>query len=255
MATIHDFYSGKAIRKATVEEYTQYKIELSKKSKEGQLSGEVDGRKFGQKGLIYMQDYSNKGTGLLKSEITYFEQAGNKNSEETFKLAKKRALERGIGTVAIASIRGRSAEKALEIFKDTNIKLLMCTCNACNECDRFSEDVWKKVEEAGHHVVYTNEDVIQIPPAAALAYRRICEGMKVCVQISMSLVDQGIISPNTEIIAVAGTGGKSYSKGWGSDTAIVINAVGSDKYWKYPENLKEHKLHARKIKEIICMPR
>lgn len=191
----------------------------------------------------------------MKSEITYFEDAGYNNTDEALKLAKERALERGIKTVAVVSIRGGSAEIALDIFKDTDVSLIMCTCNACGGCDRFSEVVRKKVEMAGHRIEYTNKDVIPIPPAAALAYRRICQGMKVCVQVAMSLVDQEIIEEGTEMIVVAGTGGKSYGNGWGLDTAIVIEATGSDSYWKYEENMKEHKLHSRKIKEIICMPR
>lgn len=190
----------------------------------------------------------------MKSEITYFEEAGFKNSEEALILAKKRALEREIKTVAIASIRGGTADKAVDIFHGTGIKLIICTCNACGGCDRFSPIIREKVESAGHMVAYTREDAIPFPPAAAHAYRRICEGMKVCVQISMSLVDQGIIQEGTEIIAMAGTGGKSYSKGWGNDTAVIVEAMGSKNYWGNPRSMKEHKLHARKIKEIICMP-
>ena len=111
------------------------------------------------------------------------------------------------------------------------------------------------MEDAGHSVLYTNEDSIPFPQNVLLAYRRICEGMKVSVQLSMSVVDQGIIPSGTEIIAIGGTGGKSYSKGWGVDTAIIIEVLSSSEFFSYPKTLKEHKLHARKIKEIICMPR
>ncbi len=57
MVTIHDFLSGKIIRKATKEEYEHYKNEILKKTKEDQLSGEVPGEPYGIKGLIYMQDF------------------------------------------------------------------------------------------------------------------------------------------------------------------------------------------------------
>lgn len=190
----------------------------------------------------------------MKCEITYHPNAGVKNTIETLKLVKDRAIDRNVKTVAIASIRGGSAERALQIFKDTDINLIFCTCNACHGCDRFSKVIWEKAETLGHKVVYTNEDAIPFPDAAGLAYRRICQGMKVCVQISMSLVDQGIVQSNTEIIAVAGTGGKGFAPGWGVDTAIVIKAVGSQEYWQYERNLKDNKVHGRKIKQIICMP-
>ena len=61
MVTLHDYYSGKIIRKATKKEYERYKKELSKKSKEGQLSGEVSGEPYGVKRLVYMQDYPIEG--------------------------------------------------------------------------------------------------------------------------------------------------------------------------------------------------
>lgn len=192
---------------------------------------------------------------MMKSEITYFEEAGFKNTVEALELAKERAIERGIKTVAIASIRGGSAGIALDIFKGTDIKLIMCTCNACHGCDRFSKDVWKKVKKAGHTVACTQEDEIPFPPPAALAYRRICQGMKVGVQLAMSLADQEIVEEGEDLITVTGTGGKSYGKGWGLDTAIVIEATRSDSYWQYEKDMKEHKLHSRKVKEIICMPR
>jgi hypothetical protein len=208
--TIYSYRDGKILRKATNAEYNQYLAETKKKPKEDQLSGEVKGEAYGLTGMIYMQETSDTGQSGIKSEITYFEVAGNRNSEETLKLAQARALERGIKTIIIASIRGETALKALETFKDTDINLIMATCNACNGCDRFSEKIWHAVEKAGHKVIYTNEDAVPFPPDAVLAYRRMCEGMKVCVQISMSAVDQGFISSGTNIIAIAGTGGKGW---------------------------------------------
>ncbi len=256
MFVIYSYRDGRKIREASSDEYSQYIKEVSKKSEDDQLSGEVDGDSFGLKGLIYMQEIANKKTTIgTKCEITYFDVAGKENTEETIELAKKRALERGINTVIVASIRGETASKVLRAFKDTEISLIFATCNACNGCERFSKDIWQKVENAGHRVIYTNEDAIPFPPDAVLAYRRICQGMKVCVQITMSAVDQRYIAPNSRVIAIAGTGGKSYSKGWGADTALIIEAVGSNEFFTYPETLRELKLYGQKIREIICMPR
>lgn len=61
MITIHDFQNAKIIRKATEEEYERYKRELSKKSKDDQLSGEVSGAPYGIRGLIYMMEYPIRG--------------------------------------------------------------------------------------------------------------------------------------------------------------------------------------------------
>jgi hypothetical protein len=82
--------------------------------------------------------------------------------------------------------------------------------------------------------------LIQVPfsSEAVLAYRRICEGMKVCVQITMSAVDQGYIAPSLKVIAVAGTGGKSYAKGWGVDTAVIIDAASNSDCFAEPKTMK-----------------
>jgi|WetSurMetagenome_2_1015567.scaffolds.fasta_scaffold355476_1 uncharacterized protein len=255
MFMICEFGSGKKLRQATDEEYARYTDELSKKSKERQLSGEINGERFGFSGLIYMQEIPDRSprAGIV-SKITYFDAAGRSNTEETLELAKERALERNIKTVIIASIRGETAQQAIKVFKDTDISLIFATCNACEGCDRFSRETWQEAEQAGYKVIYTNEDTIPFPPDAVLAYRRICEGMKVCVQITMSAVDQGCISPNSRIIAIAGTGGKSYRAGWGADTAVVIDAVNSADFFTQPRTMKDLKLYAQKIREIICMP-
>lgn len=55
--TIHRFSNGKIIRQATKDEFKQYLAEISVKTEEQQLSGEVDGTSYGIKGLIYMQDF------------------------------------------------------------------------------------------------------------------------------------------------------------------------------------------------------
>lgn len=57
VVTIHDFHNGRIIRKATRKEYLRYRKELSKKSVNDQRSGEVFGKPYGIRGLIYMQDY------------------------------------------------------------------------------------------------------------------------------------------------------------------------------------------------------
>ncbi|MFX0066496.1 MAG: hypothetical protein ACFFC7_30435 [Candidatus Hermodarchaeota archaeon] len=57
-----------------------------------------------------------------------------------------------------------------------------------------------------------------------------------------------------EIIAIAGTGWKGYEKGGGLDTAIIIQALKSREFFSY-EPLGRHKLHGRKIKEIIFKPK
>jgi len=122
----------------------------------------------------------------------------------TLQLAKDKALEKGIKNVAIASIRGQTAKKAIEIFKDTDINVTIVGCNGCNECPPFSEEIKKQVENAGYQIIFVPEGSIPYPDFAQMAYRRICEGMKVCVFISMGMAEKGIVRLFTLLITAIG---------------------------------------------------
>jgi hypothetical protein len=70
----------------------------------------------------------------MKEMITYFEIPGIENTECTLVLARDYAIRKGIRTVALTSIRGKSAKKALDIFKGTNLNLVIVGCNGCDGC-------------------------------------------------------------------------------------------------------------------------
>ena len=191
---------------------------------------------------------------IMKVETVYFESGGKHNTEVTLELVKEKALEHNIKNVVVASIRGYAAEKALEVFSDVDIKLAIVGCNGCDACPLFSEEIKTKVENKGHKVIFAPEGSIPYPPEVELAYRRICEGMKVCVFVAMAVAEAELVPSGQEIIAVTGTGWKGYEKGGGSDTAIITQALKSREFFSY-EPLEIHKLKGRKIKEIMCKPR
>jgi hypothetical protein len=190
----------------------------------------------------------------MKTEITYFEVPGAENTAETLQLAKERAIERGIKRVVIASIRGKTVPTALEVFDRSGLEVYFATCDACNGCPRFDAEMKRRLEEAGHKLIFANEHAYSYPPEAELAYRRICEGMKVAVHLAIAVAEEGIIPPGEEIVAVAGTGWKEYAAGGGSDTAVIIETAKAEDYWSY-RPMAEHKKKGRRVKEIICMPR
>jgi uncharacterized protein YggU (UPF0235/DUF167 family) len=53
----------------------------------------------------------------MTTEITYLPYCGEANTETVLRLAKQRAVERGIAKVVVASETGRSALKALEVMQ------------------------------------------------------------------------------------------------------------------------------------------
>ncbi|MGQ9506261.1 MAG: hypothetical protein ACUVTB_00185 [Candidatus Bathycorpusculaceae bacterium] len=63
----------------------------------------------------------------IEKRITYFRFCGEVNTEKVLQAAKLRCTETGISKVVIASETGRSAIKALKVFKGTKIKLIVVT--------------------------------------------------------------------------------------------------------------------------------
>ena len=65
---------------------------------------------------------------------------------------------------------------------------------------------------------------------------RFCHGMKVAVEIALMAVDAGLLDPDREAIAIAGTGE-------GADTAVIIRPACTRKFREL------------EIREILAKPR
>ena len=52
----------------------------------------------------------------METKAIYFEDVTKDNTDETFRLARLRAAERGIKNIAVASTRGDTAIKAVSFF-------------------------------------------------------------------------------------------------------------------------------------------
>lgn len=63
----------------------------------------------------------------FETSITYFRYSGETNTDELLRLVRKRAIERGIFDVVIASETGLSALRAIEIFRDSKVKITVVT--------------------------------------------------------------------------------------------------------------------------------
>ncbi|MEM4576196.1 MAG: pyruvate kinase alpha/beta domain-containing protein [Candidatus Nezhaarchaeales archaeon] len=190
----------------------------------------------------------------MEAKITYFESGGIQNTEATLRLAKERAIERGVKNVVVASISGFSAEKALEVFKDTGIKLTIVSLKGFAGFKGLPVELEERLKKMGHNVCYASDIKYQYPMEVQDAFRRLCEGFKVCVEIVLVATEAGYVKPGEEVIAIAGTGKLGYEKGGGLDTAIVMEALKSSDLLKL-EPLVGGKEKRRKIKEIICKPR
>lgn len=179
----------------------------------------------------------------MEQTITYFEKPGPTNTAKTLRLAAEQAGLRGIGKVILASTRGVTAKRAAALFAGTGVKLIVVPHQyGFTETQRFPAELVAVLEQQGHKVHFgtmlfhtDNFHGSGAPEVMAIVLRTICQGMKVCVEITLMAADGGHVARGEEVIVVSGTGR-------GADTAVVAIASTSNKL---------HDLH---ITEILCKP-
>lgn len=195
----------------------------------------------------------------------YFEKAGEENTDETLKIVKEAAAERGIEHVIVSSSTGATGAKAVNVFKGSKVKLIVVTHQTGYQnagVQLLTEENGKTMEKAGVKIV-TGTDVltggvdigisrIRSPPDATAArvpsivppiptiianvLRLFSQGMKVCVEVSMMAADCGAIPLDKPIIAVAGSHA-------GADTAIVLTPASSNRIL----DIKIHEILAKPL--------
>jgi hypothetical protein len=180
----------------------------------------------------------------MEEKIVYFEEPGVDNTETTLRLAAERAKARGIKKIILASTRGDTARQAAKLWARTGIKMIVVPhqYGFMENPQRFPAELVTELNKKGHAVhfgtmLFHTDRLFgtETPRVMANLLRTFCQGMKVCVEITLMAVDGGHVAAGEEVVVVAGTGR-------GADTAVV--AVGASSTHLY-------ELH---IREIICKP-
>lgn len=195
----------------------------------------------------------------------YYEKPGKEHTEETLKIARDAAKERGIDTVLISSTTGWTALEALKVFGGSDLKLIFVTHQTGYRepgVQLMPPETRQKLEKAGA-IVYTGTDVLTggveigmgrqrppksppqegrlpsiVPPVSTIVahtLRLFSQGVKVCAEIAMMAADAGLVPTGKPVISVAGSHA-------GSDTAMVISPATSNR-------IRDMKLH-----EILAKP-
>lgn len=197
--------------------------------------------------------------------ITYFEEPGPHNTEETFRLARERATELGIEQVVIASDTGKTALKAASFFRPdfalfvvTNPQGMSIPIQMLHEHYPRSRALKQKLKEGGieelpasvdqEAIAQLQKQDVEVSPIGWEAIgrfhrgsyeslERVGVGVRVCLNIATWAVLSGKIDRQQPMVALAGTG----FAGGGSDTATVIRPGATFEEWN--------------IEEILCLPR
>jgi hypothetical protein len=182
-------------------------------------------------------------------DILYYESTGEINTDETLKTAKQRADKLGVKNLVIASTRGNTGVKAVDVFKGYNVVVVPHVTGMREPgTQELTEENRKMIEEKGGHVVIAAhafsgvERAIQAKwdtmyPAGIMAQtlRIFGQGMKVVVEIAVMAADAGVIPVDEDVLVVAGSGR-------GADTAVIMRTAYS------------HQIFDTVIREIIAKP-
>src|SRR5512137_1205311 len=93
----------------------------------------------------------------MEEKITYFEQSGVANTEETLSLALQRAKDRGIQKIVLASTRGDTARLFAAKLAGSNIKMVVVPHQygfGPEGRQRFPKELVIDLERQGHCVYF-----------------------------------------------------------------------------------------------------
>jgi hypothetical protein len=190
-----------------------------------------------------------------KKSVYYFDAPGPANTRDCAEIALERARELSITKVIVASTSGKTAEEFARVFEGTGIGLIVVThvvgFSKPGEWE-FSRETARKLEKAGVTIVTGTHALSGLErafsrsakvgggsrtEAVAEALRRvIAVGLKVAVECTLIAADQGVVSPDEEVIAVGGTAS-------GADTVCVIRPAHTASFFDL------------QVREIVAMPR
>ena len=183
-----------------------------------------------------------------KKSILYFPGPGD-HTDETLKAAKERADELSIRNIVVSSTEGTTALKALDVFKGYNVVVVthVTGYKEPGELEVSDETAEKirarggKIVTAAHAFSGVNQAIRNkfdtVYPAGIIAQtlKLFSQGMKVVVETTAMATDAGLIAPDRDAIAIAGSHR-------GADTAVVIKPANS------------RAIFDMVVKEIICKP-
>lgn len=179
----------------------------------------------------------------------YFDKPGIVNTEETLNAAYGRGKELGLKEVVVASTKGDTAYKALEVFKGFKVVVVTYHCGFKEPFKNvMSEDVRMDLENKNARVVSATHALSGVERSIAKKYsgsypalliadtlRLFGQGTKVAVEIAIMAADSGNLS-GKDIVSIGGSGR-------GADAALIIKPV------------NQSDLFDMRIREIICKPR
>jgi len=185
----------------------------------------------------------------VERKTVYFKEAGEQNTDTLLKIVGEYVEKEELKDIVVASTTGQTGAKAAKIFKGHNV-VVVAHCFGFQEpgkselYEEYKREILANGAKifVGVHALSSVERAIRkdfgtIQPLELMAnvLRRMGEGTKVCVEITLMAADAGLIPVDKDIVAIAGTGR-------GADTALRIHPANAARFFDL------------KIREIIAKP-
>ena len=189
-------------------------------------------------------------TGVEKT-VYYFDKKGPDNTEKTLEIALAGCQAWGINQIVVASSRGNTA-MTLKQMAGPALDIIAVTYSAgsryVDDVEAFNQNQDRLLESGirivrGIHALSGTERAFEnkykspfIPlNVVADTLRMFCHGVKVCVEIAVMAAEHGYITPEQEVVAIAGSH-------HGADTAVVLKPAYAADMFK------------TRIRQLLCMP-
>jgi hypothetical protein len=185
----------------------------------------------------------------VEKRTVYFKEAGAENTDTLLETVKKYVEAEKIKDIVVASTTGNTGARAAKLFQGCNVTVVAHS-HGFKEPGKseLDETLKKEILKArgkifvGTHALSSAEravrkefGTIQTLELMANVLRRMGEGTKVCVEITLMAADAGLIPADKDIVAIGGTG-------QGADTALRICPANTARFFDL------------KIREIIAKP-
>jgi len=190
----------------------------------------------------------SKGT---EGKVLYFEKKGTVNTDRALEIALACCEDKGIQKVVVASSTGKTALRLREKAKPS-VEIIAVTYGAgskyreeVEEFNRNRETLAKKGIQTVRGLqglsaterAFENKYKSGLLPLNIVAdtLRMFSQGMKVCLEVALMAAEAGFITPDEEVVVIAGSG-------TGADTAVIMKPA-------YAASMFD-----TRFKAILCMP-
>jgi len=178
---------------------------------------------------------------MVKRQVYYFDEPGEENTQLVIEAVSQRLEAGGTSKVIVASTSGKTAVEFARSLKGK--AELICVSESPYRREWGEEWPCLKVPYVLHNSVFEAARWPSDFPERLVreTLYSFGQGMKVAVEVALTAVSCGYLTPYEDVIGVGGSGK-------GADTAIVLRAT-------YPASMFDKDPAKRlEIREIIAMP-